>query len=206
MEQYRILRLLLVLSFLLALAVTALAETEEEYLKLRIQEESSTMVPKELGSKPGADIVSKDVIIEQLVKPQPPGQASSINFSSDLILFDFGSARLREACYPQLNQIALAVNDPRLAEIPVFFVDGHTCSIGSDENNCRLSWRRADSVVKFLVSAGVPPHRLISRGFGEHCPVASNDDEYGRRTNRRVVLKSGNVIVQEDQNMQCPRR
>ncbi len=205
MKQYRILSFLLVLSLLLASAVTAFAETEEEYLKLRTQEESSTMVPKGLGSKSGGDIISKDVIIEQLAKPQPPGQAASISFSSDLILFDFGSARLREACYPQLTQIVLAINDPKLAGIPVFFVDGHTCAIGSDENNCRLSWRRAESVVRFLVSAGVPPHRLIPRGFGEHCPIASNEDEYGRRTNRRVVLKSGNVIVQEDQYRQCSR-
>lgn len=205
MKHYRIFGFLLVTSFLLMSACMVFAETEEEYLRLREQEESSAMVPKGLGAKSRSDIISKDVIIEQLTQTQPPGQAPSVSFSSELILFDFGSARLRETCYPQLTQIVLAINDPKLNSVPVFFVDGHTCAIGSDENNCRLSWRRAESVVAFLTSAGVPSHRLVPRGFGEHCPIASNDDEYGRRTNRRVVLKSGSVIVPEDQYRQCPR-
>jgi outer membrane protein OmpA-like peptidoglycan-associated protein len=205
MKYFSILKLVIVVTLLTVSLSIAFAETEEEYLKLREAEESSAMVPKGLKKKPGSDLIPKDVIIEQLTQPQPPGQAASVNFSSDLILFDFGSASLRESCYPQLTQMVLAINDPKLSGIPVFFVDGHTCSIGSDENNCRLSWRRADSVVSFLVKAGVPPHKLIARGFGEYCPIASNDDDAGRRTNRRVVLKSGSVIVPEDQSRQCSK-
>ncbi len=203
MKYLSILRLVIVVILLTAVFSMAFAETEEEYLKLREAEESSRLVPKGLTKKPGGDLIPKDVIIEQLTQPQPPGQAAAVTFSSDLILFDFGSARLRESCYPQLTQIVLAINDPKLAGIPVFFVDGHTCAIGSEENNCRLSWRRAHSVVTFLVRAGVPPSKIIARGFGEYCPIASNEDEIGRMTNRRVVLKSGSVVVQADQARQC---
>ncbi len=201
-----ILKLILVLALILGTGVFGLCETEEEYSRQLAEEESSVMIPKGLINKPRGDLIPKDVIIEQLTQPQPPGQAASISFSSELILFDFGSARLRESCYPQLTQIVLAINDPKLSAIPYFYVDGHTCSIGSDENNCRLSWRRAESVTNFLTSAGAPAHKLVARGFGEHSPIASNEDESGRRTNRRVVLKSGAVTVAEDQYRQCPRK
>lgn len=196
---------LLILAFLTALPLVALSETEEDFIKLKQAEESSVMIPKDIRKKSGSDIISKDVIIEQLSQPQPPGQASSVTFSSDLVLFDFGSARLKEDCYPQLAQIVLAINDPKLAGIPFFYVDGHTCAIGSEENNCRLSWRRAESVVDFLKKSGVPSHKLVARGFGEFSAVAPNDNETGRKTNRRVVLKSGASIAPSDQSLQCPK-
>jgi len=176
------------------------AETMEEYQKALAADEQPGLTPKSMGS----GLISKDVIIQELSRPQPPGQAAAVVFSSELILFDYGSWKIRESSYRQLMEIAAALKDSALATIPVFFVDGHTCSIGTEENNCRLSWRRAESVVTFLIEAGqVPPGKLTARGFGEYAPIASNESEEGRRTNRRVVLKSGLVIVPRDQSLQC---
>ncbi len=67
-------------------------------------------------------------------------------------------------------------------------VDGHTCSIGSDESNQRLSERRAAAVKSYLVKKGVPTTSIQTRGFGESQPKYDNSTEDGRRLNRRAEI------------------
>jgi chemotaxis protein MotB len=55
-------------------------------------------------------------------------------------------------------------------------------------SNLELSSARADAVVRFLVSKGVPPSIISAQGFGESRPVASNDTAQGRAKNRRVEI------------------
>ncbi|MOA45344.1 Outer membrane porin F precursor [compost metagenome] len=52
-----------------------------------------------------------------------------------------------------------------------------------------LSKRRASSVKKALVKAGVKSGNITTKGYGETRPVASNDTEEGRQKNRRVEFK-----------------
>jgi len=65
---------------------------------------------------------------------------------------------------------------------------GHTDSTGGDEHNQALSERRARSVANFLIDEGVDSGRIVSMGYGEQHPVASNDNANGRSLNRRVDL------------------
>ncbi|MDO9711344.1 OmpA family protein [Paracraurococcus lichenis] len=60
-------------------------------------------------------------------------------------------------------------------------------------SNQELSQRRADAVMKFLVSQGVRPDMISAQGHGEANPVASNDTPKGRAQNRRVVLSAANA-------------
>ena len=55
--------------------------------------------------------------------------------------------------------------------------------------NQALSQQRAEAVVRALVALGVPPDRLVARGYGPTRPVASNADEEGRGRNRRVQFE-----------------
>ena len=68
------------------------------------------------------------------------------------------------------------------------FVDGHTCNLGTEQYNQRLSERRAASVRNYLIEQGISSKRLIARGFGESRPKYSNATEETRRLNRRVEL------------------
>jgi OOP family OmpA-OmpF porin len=68
-------------------------------------------------------------------------------------------------------------------------VEGHTDSTGGDVYNQSLSERRAASVRDYLANAGVGADRMDTSGYGESKPVASNDNEDGRRMNRRVELE-----------------
>jgi outer membrane protein OmpA-like peptidoglycan-associated protein len=65
-------------------------------------------------------------------------------------------------------------------------IEGHTDNRGNDQFNMELSRRRAKSVREYLVGAGVNTRRLVSQGYGETAPKASNRTRRGRAKNRRV--------------------
>ncbi|MBT8229416.1 MAG: OmpA family protein, partial [Bacteroidia bacterium] len=63
---------------------------------------------------------------------------------------------------------------------------GHTDNIGTAGDNLQLSQERARSVYTALVDKGISPARLSYLGHGEKIPLASNETEEGRQTNRRT--------------------
>lgn len=70
----------------------------------------------------------------------------------------------------------------------VITIEGHTDDRGDEAYNRSLSERRAKSVARFMVDAGVDPRRLDEVGRGEVHPVADNDSEAGRAANRRIEI------------------
>ena len=68
-------------------------------------------------------------------------------------------------------------------------VMGHTDNTGSDAYNLELSKRRAVAVGNHLISERINPMRILTDGFGEAYPIASNDTPEGRLLNRRVELR-----------------
>lgn len=67
-------------------------------------------------------------------------------------------------------------------------VVGFTDNVGSAKYNLSLSKKRAESVLSNLVLRGVDIERLRSCGLGEKYPIANNNTEIGRATNRRVEI------------------
>jgi chemotaxis protein MotB len=113
------------------------------------------------------------------------------------VLFGSGEADINPSGRDKLAELATTLKEIA-KEIPpdlpwVLQVDGHTdrrpISNAQFSSNWELSTARAISVVKFLISEGIPPDRLAARGFGEFQPLdtAENDDAY--RRNRRIELK-----------------
>ncbi|MDI6792986.1 MAG: OmpA family protein [bacterium] len=82
-------------------------------------------------------------------------------------------------------QVELFRQNPKLS----LYLVGHTDNIGTLTANMELLQRRADAVVKELVTKyGIDAKRLHSAGVGPLSPVASNKAEEGRAKNRRVEL------------------
>lgn len=67
-----------------------------------------------------------------------------------------------------------------------FEIAGHTDSDGSKGFNQRLSEARAQSVVDYLVNAGVSADRLNAVGYGETRPVVVNNSKENKAKNRRI--------------------
>ena len=59
----------------------------------------------------------------------------------------------------------------------------------SQAYNQKLSQRRAQSVVNYLIANGIPKARLVAKGYGELKPVATNDNDEGKQQNRRTEFK-----------------
>ena len=104
----------------------------------------------------------------------------------DKIYFDFDSAKLLDRSHPVLDGIAeVLIEHPEVVNVRI---EGHTDSRGSAEYNMKLSQRRAESVMRYLVQrGGVSKERMVAEGFGETQPLlpdAQTDEEHAQ--NRRV--------------------
>jgi outer membrane protein OmpA-like peptidoglycan-associated protein len=99
-----------------------------------------------------------------------------------LITFDLGSDRLSQQAKENLAEFAKALSSDKLGETS-FNIDGHTDARGSDGYNMDLSNRRAEAVVSYLESLGIPRSRLVAKGHGESQPRV--DDPFAD-INRRV--------------------
>ena len=70
-----------------------------------------------------------------------------------------------------------------------FSIEGHTDSDGSDKLNQKLSEERATAVMNALIERGVNVDNLVSKGFGESQPVATNKTAAGKAQNRRTEIR-----------------
>ncbi|GAB3899239.1 hypothetical protein GCM10028803_20000 [Larkinella knui] len=67
-------------------------------------------------------------------------------------------------------------------------VTGHSDNVGSDALNLLLSKKRAAAVKMQFVNEGIAANQVVVEGKGETQPIASNESEAGRRTNRRAAI------------------
>ncbi len=102
------------------------------------------------------------------------------------IYFDFDKSELQAGSFVELTRVVKFLNDNPGVKIEI---SAHTDSKGSDDYNLSLSQKRAESVVTYLVNAGIDPLRLIAMGYGETVPVADNSSDEGAAKNRRVEMK-----------------
>jgi chemotaxis protein MotB len=116
------------------------------------------------------------------------------------VLFASGTAELEPAGRAQIERVAEALKEITNKIPPeinwVLQVDGHTdrrpIVTAQFPSNWELSAARAISVVKFLMTQGIPSERLSAAGFAEFQPIDARDDEIGWRRNRRIEFKLTN--------------
>lgn len=101
------------------------------------------------------------------------------------ILFDTGKDALKAGAKESLSKAATTL---KTSETNII-IQGHTDSTGSDSINQPLSQRRADHVLDFLASKGVPTSRMTAVGYGSSRPAVPNDTPENRALNRRVQLE-----------------
>lgn len=100
--------------------------------------------------------------------------------------FEFDKAELTPLARRELDRIAdILRTTERAGNIRIA---GHTCDIGSDAYNLKLSQRRANAVKVYLAQAGLPADAFVVEGLGERNPKYPNTRET-RAKNRRVDLE-----------------
>jgi OmpA-OmpF porin, OOP family len=110
------------------------------------------------------------------------------------IEFDTGKATIR----PESDGILQAVAETltKHTELKRIQIQGHTDNKGTKAFNKTLSEKRAASVKKWLVKAGLDESRLESKGFGQEQPLDTNGTDEGRQNNRRVQF----IIIEKTEN------
>jgi outer membrane protein OmpA-like peptidoglycan-associated protein len=157
-------------------------ERELEARNKELQGEKSARIEAE--KKAAAAMASLAEIAR--VKEEQRGMVITLDGA---VLFASGKATLLPIAEQKLGQVAEVLQNQDDSKKIV--VEGHTDSVGSDENNRRLSQDRADAVRAFLVTKGVPSARISSVGRGESTPIGDNKTPDGRAMNRRVEIIVG---------------
>ncbi|MCB0539022.1 MAG: OmpA family protein [Bacteroidetes bacterium] len=154
--------------------------------------------PKENNGCPFADDDKDGVINKEDKCPNTPGPKENngcpiiekeVEEALDLAFknleFETGKSIIKKSSYSSLDNLTQILKDHPDYRL---LVEGHTDSVGSAESNMTLSQARANAVKDFLMKKGVSGDKIITKGFGETKPVASNDTAAGRQENRRVEM------------------
>ena len=103
------------------------------------------------------------------------------------IFYDFDKATLRPESQTALDELVKMLNDNPHITIEL---SAHTDYKGSDQYNERLSQRRAESVVNYLIEHGIASDRLTPKGYGESKPKTIKR----KVAERYPFLKEGDVL------------
>jgi len=127
------------------------------------------------------EITSADSITTALLKGVDSSVSLTVNFATN-------SDQISDRADAQIGEIFAALSGPDFSGTTIL-IEGHTDNKGSRDYNIDLSFRRASSVKRKLVSEyGLDTRLLTVNGLGETQPITSNATRSGRSLNRRVTL------------------
>jgi len=138
--------------------------------------------------------------IQFLEKKEDIKEPAEIVFNN--IYFEFNKADLTEASKSLIDSTLLLI----LNEYPdiVIEISAHTDYKGSRNYNLKLSQKRAESVVNYLLLQGIAANRLVPVGYGEEKPLVKSKTSDGsdiaeaRQKNRRIEFKIIKIMPAEN--------
>lgn len=107
-----------------------------------------------------------------------------------IIYFDFDKAILKNEGIADLDNLIPKLNSAKEYNL---VIGGHTCSIGTDKYNVSLGEKRAQAVVKYLLSKGVNNVWVRSNSYGETKPAQPNNTNANRKLNRRAEFEVAKI-------------
>lgn len=144
------------------------------------------------------DVAYVEALDPQAAIPTPEECVARLNTILEMtkISFDPGSVEINEEAGTVLDAVAAVLPDCRHVAMEI---GGHTDSQGRESMNERLSQARADAVLNGLMARNILISNLSARGYGESRPIAENDTEEGRESNRRIEFQLAADVAQAEQ-------
>ena len=136
------------------------------------------------GTLPGVQVDEQGCELVIIMEPTPEFNPNQLILSSETS-FEFNSAKLKEAAYPELDKLLEQMKKYPLSRWKIV---GYTDNVGSEDGNIKMSQMRAESVLNYFVSRGIPKVRFEVIGMGSKNPIADNNTPEGRAQNRRVEI------------------
>lgn len=127
-------------------------------------------IPKEVQWDLGIDLkeADLDLYLERIDLP--------------IVFYEFNRSNLIQIEKEKLDKVVYYLKQMEGSTLEIV---SHTDSKGSNTYNMRLSERRCQFVLEYLVSKGIDIKRLKGKWFGEEKPLVSNKSKLGRDHNRR---------------------
>ncbi len=145
-----------------------------------------------VSAKFGPDTINNQAIcinsIKDSVIKDLQGKLTSLNKTGTLGNFTFARAMLDEQSHHELDSvIQIMTANPQIR----IKVQGYTDARGSSSFNLRLSKKRVEACIEYMVKKGIDNSRLVGIARGECCPVEPDvingkDNPAARKKNRRV--------------------
>jgi chemotaxis protein MotB len=161
---------------------------QERLAKLAKEEEIArlTRTQEELSKSLQDEIAKGNITIQQVQ------DRLTINMV-DRVLFDSGQAQVKPAGVEVLTQVGDVLNKISDKQIRI---EGHTDNVPISpklqsrfKTNWELSTARATTVVRHLIDrGGVDRQHISAVGYADTHPLAPNDSEVGRSSNRRIEI------------------
>ena len=125
--------------------------------------------------------VKKEISLDPLVRLE---KGLVVNFQN--VNFQRGKAILTPDDLTSLDFVSnILIENPTL-HINIL---GHTDNVGRAEFNMKLSNKRANAVMRYLIKKGAKPEQMKAFGYGETKPLVSNKTLAGKAQNRRIEFK-----------------
>lgn len=148
---------------------------------------------------PYQDTDNDGVIDSEDECPNTPGPASNkgcpeieeevkeiLKTAFDNLEFETGKDVIKESSKPSLDELAtVLIKRPEWR----LQIAGHTDNVGNAQSNLILSKKRAEAVMKYLMTKEVAEKQFHVLYFGQTNPIADNSTAEGRQKNRRVEMK-----------------
>ncbi len=136
-----------------------------------------------------------DEATKEVLSPDKPLYLKKIELEDKIVLqnvyFDVTKWDIRPDAAVELDKVVEFIK-----EHPGISVElgAHTDARGDDKYNLKLSQKRAESSVKYIVSQGVSEDYITAKGYGEtvltnHCKSGVRCKEEEHQQNRRVEIK-----------------
>lgn len=162
------------------------AALEQERIAKEEEIKRLTRTQEELSKSLKDEIAKGNITIQQV------RDRLTINMV-DRVLFDSGQAQVKPAGVLVLKQVADVLNKITDKQIRI---EGHTDNVPISsklqdryKTNWELSTARATTVVRYLIDhGGVDRQYLSAVGYADTHPIASNDTDEGRSSNRRIEI------------------
>ncbi len=165
----------------------------DKIIIIRAEKEGYTPVEKMVTIPSISSNLTEEILMEKARKPLGEGDDLAKILDLNPIYFDFDKFNIRSDAAIELAKVQIA-----LEEYPTLKIDirSHTDSRGNDDYNMRLSQKRNEATISWLIENGIDTSRLTGRGYGESQPVnectngkqCSEDEHQRNRRSEFIIL------------------
>ena len=155
-------------------------------LPLGCAHQGQSMVETEPAAPPPAVAQAEPSPPPKAPPKQEVASAQPMTCGLARVHFEFDKAELTDANKTELDQMARCLGDNERLQVRI---EGNTDERGSQAYNQDLGQRRAQAVLSYLESHGVPRDQLQTVSFGKDRPICLSQTDDCFAQNRRTAIR-----------------